>query len=64
MGTNVVRFQQREQSKPLLSLPGPRIWTPKDLAAFLRVSVEIHAQTDGLLYRLSGLWNLPGPGLP
>lgn len=28
--------------------------------AFLRLSAEIFAKGDGLLYRLSGLWNLPG----
>lgn len=32
--------------------------------AFLRVPVEIQAKTEGLLYRLSGLWNLPGAGFP
>lgn len=37
---------------------------PEMHVAFLRVSVEIQAKTDGLLYRLSGLWNLPTAGFP
>lgn len=37
---------------------------PEMHVAFLRASADIQAKTDGLLYRLSGLWNLPVAGLP
>ena len=47
MSTNVVRFHRGgNQDKAGLGLPAPRIWTPEDLAAFLRVSVSwVHKRT-------------------
>ena len=47
MENNFVQVQKAQnQSKPELSLPGPRIWTPRELAVFLRVSVSwVHKRT-------------------
>jgi hypothetical protein len=47
---NAIAFplrQTNQQARPELNLPPPRIWTPKDLADFLRVSVSwVHRRTS------------------
>lgn len=40
MRANVVRFNEREQAKQKIILPGPRIWNPRNLAEFLGVSIH------------------------
>lgn len=41
MGASVVQFNQpRNQRKPDLNLPPPRIWNPKHLADFLGLTVS------------------------
>ena len=41
-----IKRDNGEKAKPVLDLPGPRIWTPQDLAGFLRVKVSwVHRRT-------------------
>jgi hypothetical protein len=44
--TNIVRMPGSQMVKPALDLPGPRVWTPQNLADFLGVSVSwVHKRT-------------------
>lgn len=37
---NILKMPGAQSVKPALNLPAPRVWAPKDLAAFLGVSIH------------------------
>lgn len=64
MATNIFPFQkERDRQKPALNLPPPRIWSLKDLAAFLGVSVSwcykrTQESCEDRIPRIPGIGNL------